>query len=810
MYLHKFKPLKQTLIFLFLIAGLSAFSQDLVVHPINRDDSSYGDLKPLKEMIGDKRIVFLGEAQHTFGELISDKIRVMKFLCEQMGFNTVAFESGIYDLDKAWSTIKKGGNVEAAIHQSIFSIWTRQEEFRPFTEYINKHRDSLLLLGFDNQFSGEYFYETFENDLKQFTKLSKKEVNDEELTYWLENVEDLTSQYYMEAPMTVFQLIHKRIVKVVSKTPASEERDLMLRVLDGIEAVAKFYDKSPVSTSREQFKASDNNVRDEQMSLNLLYWLRKYPNRKFIVWAANAHLANRVDALQHGQLKDFEPMGQLVRKEVNDEVISLFFTGTPADSLNDPAALENKYVVNNSYVDLRSQNAAKSLTMQALDPYEPAVNGDWSQVTDLIWFSGHLTEAHDYIPDLQLEIDNDSVDSGNDIVKESMASEPIAVKRVYIENTTADLSVRSKIVDPDTRKGLEFVNIGLKSGRYGTISNYAGNLTLKIPSSAIKDSVRISLIGYETRYVSVRDLLTKPVIYLKASSKLKTVVISAKKNDAVEIMRKVINAIPDHFNQNAFTVKVLSQENIKSKNGGYKIHETLFDEYDDDGYRKVPMYPIRYQGFSTIYGSRYIDSDSLYQLRDSVHAASKVGMYEGFGLGIWDVVDYRNNNFLNKANLGKYKFQLIGGDVENGVPQYVIGFSCKKPKFRRTTGSIFAISYIGELYVNKTDFAITRVNTYSVRDGKKEADFFYEWIERKLPYDSTEVYFVKNQLEYAKIGKYYYNVKTIQTENLLWGGSSGVETLISIDEKEQPKPKGNRRVVLDKYDPKSFELVDKR
>ncbi len=56
-------------------------------------NSSFEDLMPLKGVIGNARIVALGEATHGTHEFFQMKHRMLEFLVEEMGFNTFAMEA---------------------------------------------------------------------------------------------------------------------------------------------------------------------------------------------------------------------------------------------------------------------------------------------------------------------------------------------------------------------------------------------------------------------------------------------------------------------------------------------------------------------------------------------------------------------------------------------------------------------------------------------------------------------------------------------------------------------------------------------
>ena len=64
---------------------------------IDPTDVNFEDLKPLKKSIGNSRVVMLGEQTHGDGAAFDAKTRLIRFLHEQMGFNVLAFESGLYN-----------------------------------------------------------------------------------------------------------------------------------------------------------------------------------------------------------------------------------------------------------------------------------------------------------------------------------------------------------------------------------------------------------------------------------------------------------------------------------------------------------------------------------------------------------------------------------------------------------------------------------------------------------------------------------------------------------------------------------------
>jgi hypothetical protein len=57
----------------------------------------FSDLAPLADFVGNRRIVLLGESGHGVAEFNHLKVRLVKYLHEELGFDVVAFESSFYE-----------------------------------------------------------------------------------------------------------------------------------------------------------------------------------------------------------------------------------------------------------------------------------------------------------------------------------------------------------------------------------------------------------------------------------------------------------------------------------------------------------------------------------------------------------------------------------------------------------------------------------------------------------------------------------------------------------------------------------------
>jgi erythromycin esterase len=118
-------------------------------------DTDFSDLQFLKPLIGTKRVVQLGESAHGTAEFSSVKTRLIKFLHQEMGFEVVAFESGLFECFRANERMDFRPAVQA-LRACAPGVWNTAEVL-PLFEHIKSSRATarpLTLAGFDIQRTG--------------------------------------------------------------------------------------------------------------------------------------------------------------------------------------------------------------------------------------------------------------------------------------------------------------------------------------------------------------------------------------------------------------------------------------------------------------------------------------------------------------------------------------------------------------------------------------------------------------------------------------------------------------------------------
>ena len=115
----------------------------------------FDDMQPLKQVVGNARIVALGEATHGTREFFQLKHRMVEFLASQMGFTIFAIEANMPEAYKLNDYVLHGdGDPAALIKGMYFWTWDTQEVLamvRWMREFNASGKGQIQFTGFDMQ-----------------------------------------------------------------------------------------------------------------------------------------------------------------------------------------------------------------------------------------------------------------------------------------------------------------------------------------------------------------------------------------------------------------------------------------------------------------------------------------------------------------------------------------------------------------------------------------------------------------------------------------------------------------------------------
>jgi erythromycin esterase len=279
----------------------------------------FTDLQFLKPLLEGRILVQLGESGHGVSEFDSAKVRLIKFLHQEMGFDVIAFESSIFS---CFYTDERAAELAPAeaMRQAIFGVWHAEEVLELF-QYIKETRGTsnpLTLAGFDIQYSGR--------------------AEDNRAVFMRDVITVLDSTY----AQTVYDLETEVRSSFNNLTYEQEKEYLTLnrdRLVESYEEIVSFFDGNmdtlkDIFTDRPlypviarqaawsmirfiyEMTAETNSelmiVRDEGMAENVSVLVNTmYPGRKIIMWAHNYHIRHNEAAVTYG----YQSMGFWVKEE---------------------------------------------------------------------------------------------------------------------------------------------------------------------------------------------------------------------------------------------------------------------------------------------------------------------------------------------------------------------------------------------------------------------------------------------------------------------------------------------------------------
>ncbi len=384
-------------------------------------DEDFSDLEALRSKIGDAKLVMLGEQTHGDGTTFLMKTRLIKFLHQEMGFEVIAFESGLYDCRKAWQQFVDGEQAETAFARGVLPIWSWSQQLIPLANYLaeNAHSESPLeLAGFDLQFTASASQGLLQ-DLNTYLAAIGSQVRfDSDWDTFDDVAVGLSENRYFNAPgpsnleLEGFTSILAQIrADIFSKGGGHVDTPFWSQMMLSFQVYAnRVWSRDIQGAPPSSRQVSD--LRDITMGHNLVALVEKiHAGKKVIAWAASRHTATQLAAQfkdpSDGNLvfeSDLIAMGDIVKTELGDQCYSIGFTardgtggtvfGSPFDiALPQPGDLEELiHRIGAEYLFLdfrqRSQGGLWLSDEMVSRPLGYArIQADWTQVFDAMIYT---------------------------------------------------------------------------------------------------------------------------------------------------------------------------------------------------------------------------------------------------------------------------------------------------------------------------------------------------------------------------------------------------------------------------------------
>jgi erythromycin esterase len=257
--------------------------------------TDFADLRFLAPLLRDKRIVQLGESGHGVAEFSMAKVRLIKYLHEELGYDVMAFESGQFECDRAQRAIATLAATDL-MRNCIFGVW-QVREVVPLFQYIKETQNTarpLVLAGFDEQMSSQVMSRTrsgffrrliapIDSAYAQQVYLTDSSfITNANLEYARDNRARLVAFY---DSLTTFFRTHRVEIERANR----DDKNIAIVARQVALSMSIFVPQLAVSAVGGGIE-----LRDKAMADNLDVLLDElHPGKKVIVWAHNFHIQHR-------------------------------------------------------------------------------------------------------------------------------------------------------------------------------------------------------------------------------------------------------------------------------------------------------------------------------------------------------------------------------------------------------------------------------------------------------------------------------------------------------------------------------------
>lgn len=392
----------------------------------------------LSKISTNKSLVFLGEPDHSYGNVFKWKLSFVQHLIEKENFDGIIFESGYIDF-MALNDLKKSNNFKTLLYSSLFPIWTSSSEFTSVINYITEN--DIEVHGMDCQFSGSLAVEYLVCQIENTLKIDGTEIYNlwNELSHF-----DLETKTELKNCLNKNENILKQLDNIESDQ--SELKYSISLISDYIKYLISL---PKVNLTEQEFTAAYANGRDELMAQNISKIIEANPEKRFIVWTANVHALKYSDSLQNEELSSFKSIFNQLPDDIKSLSSSIAVTGVDTIIVNSKKSIEFGY--NANYEAPNFITFAEPTWSTVLSPSQDPVFGNWKTAFDEVFHIKILTPSTPYIPELAETVQvcelNEGIQSKPSITESSKVSvQSINLKEVEIIKNLSSKQIIKKVI----------------------------------------------------------------------------------------------------------------------------------------------------------------------------------------------------------------------------------------------------------------------------------------------------------------------------------------------------------------------------
>jgi erythromycin esterase len=289
-------------------AEVHGWLQDNAIHLRTlKAGSGFEDMMPLKAMIGDARIVSLGEESHLNRSFSRAKHRMIEFLVEEMDFNVFAIEANFGGALELNDYILGGeGDPRRALGALVYPAWTTESILDMIIwlrEHNSTHEKKIKFYGFDDKPAASSARAVFNYLEKTNGTAAYDDILSVLLNLW-------TAGQLYKGPREDLQAAINEVKGLIgyleNNQPQESEEVLPEKGIREMNEWSLALQHARVLLQNLEFNdclpniSKASNLRDQHMAQNVRWISEHEQGCKMILWAANAHIAKSPGAQSMG------------------------------------------------------------------------------------------------------------------------------------------------------------------------------------------------------------------------------------------------------------------------------------------------------------------------------------------------------------------------------------------------------------------------------------------------------------------------------------------------------------------------------
>ncbi|MHC1703031.1 MAG: carboxypeptidase-like regulatory domain-containing protein [Tenuifilaceae bacterium] len=308
---------------------------------------------------------------------------------------------------------------------------------------------------------------------------------------------------------------------------------------------------------------------------------------------------------------------------------------------------------------------------------------------------------------------------------------PISVKA----DTIKYITLKGQVLDKQTSNPLSYVTVGIIENNIGTVSNFDGFFSLKIPSSFVNSTIIVSHLGYKSQKIPAELLLSQKVDIFLETDYISLQEVIIHNIDPLSVVKKAYKNRSNNYSQEPIYITSFYREGVIKDDKYINYSEAVLKIFKSS-YSKSP----ESDQIKLLKSRKIINVDQtdtlILKIRSGIKSCLTLDLAKS-------IPDFFDPEYIDSYNYSRV--DIVSIDSRNA---YAIAFEQKETEKEAL--------FKGILYIDMNNFALVRaefeVNPKHIRNAD---DLFIVKRSRKFTARPEKIGYTVNYNLWN--GKYYIN-----------------------------------------------------